>query len=96
MTTIIINESRTDSRIHLEIACGKKQAFVSFNFERGHLDVCCYNASHKAWGGMGKAFTSFSAAREHYKTAEMLAILDAAEDIAKPTPSNVIPFLAAA
>lgn len=87
MTILTTNESRTESRVSLEMVCGKKQAYVGFSLTRGSVDVCVYNASHKAWGGMGRTFNSFAEAIEAYKSAEVKAMIRHLEEAVTPVLS---------
>lgn len=85
MTILTTNESRSETRLSLELACGKKAAYVGYNFRFGMVDVCVYNASHKVWGGMGRTFRSFSEALDAYKSPEVKAMIEHLQDAVKPT-----------
>ncbi len=73
----VINAKTSDyGSFHFEATCGKTSAFVSIH-SRG-VNVICQNASHKAWGGMGRSFKSLEEAVNAYKKAEMKQIITAA------------------
>lgn len=76
MNAIITDQIRQNDSVMFEISCGKKSAHI---WVRPNLVmVCCLNASHRAWGGLGKRFDSIEAAIAGYKSAEMKSILEAA------------------
>lgn len=78
MDTLITKKDTTQYATSMEVSCGKKTAFVSFN-NCGWVTVCCYNAAHRVWRGAGKTFRSIEEAFDGYKTGEMKAILWAAK-----------------
>ena len=61
----------------VDATCGKTNAWIAFS--KHGVQVCCKNAAHRAWGGMGKRFDSAEAAKSNYRSAEMKAIIEAAE-----------------
>jgi hypothetical protein len=63
--------------LYFSATCGKKSALV-FIDENGGVDVIVENASHKAWGGMGKRFQNKQAAVENYKSSEIKEIIQTA------------------
>jgi len=63
--------------VHMELSCGKKTAYVGIDKDGG-VQVCAYNASHKAWGGCGKYYRNKEQALSMFKSAEMRAIVEAA------------------
>lgn len=67
--------------VHMELACNKTAAYVGIGKD-GSIQVCTYNAAHRAWKGGGKHFRSLAAALENYRSAEMKAIIGAAHEAA--------------
>ena len=67
--------------LFVEMTCGKKTAFVSHNQSLGQINVTCDNAAHKAWKGFGKYFRSWEEAKENYRSAEILAMIEHVEAI---------------
>lgn len=63
--------------VHMELACNKTSAYVGIDKDGG-VQVCTMNASHRAWRGGGKYYRSISEALEHFRSAEMKAIIAAA------------------
>lgn len=58
--------------------CGKTSAYIWVS-KLGYINVCCNNASHKAWkASKGRNFFSFDEALAAYKSAEMKAIISSA------------------
>lgn len=77
MTTIIItNTGTTEAGKYFEVDCGKTSAHVYIS-NAGYINVCCKNASHKAWKANGRYFRTFDEALAGYKSAEMKAIISA-------------------
>lgn len=59
--------------------CGKTSAYIWVS-NLGYINVCCNNASHKAWkASKGRNFFSFDEALVAYKSEEMKAIIMAAK-----------------
>jgi len=80
MTTVTITISETVlSGKYIEAACGKTSAKVYIS-QFGFIQVCCNNASHKAWKSSGRHFRTFDEALAGYKSAEMKAIISAAQE----------------
>jgi len=48
-----------------------------------HVQVIVENAANRAWRGMGKRFENMAAALGNYKTPEIRAMLQAAEELSK-------------
>ena len=84
MDILIVKEIRSETMIHVELACGKKAAYLGFNFKHGFIDVCVQNASHRVWRGMGRTFRSFAEAIDAYKSPEVKAMIRHLEDMARP------------
>jgi len=83
---IMVTEQRNENgRVNFEMICGKKAAYVGYHAELGTIDVLCKNASHKVWKGMGRRFWGgWSEAKAAYKSPEMRAMIEHAEDACKP------------
>jgi hypothetical protein len=62
--------------ISFDATCGKVSAYV--HITEYDFNVCCRNASHKAWRGYGKIFRTAADALANYKSGEMQAIIAAA------------------
>jgi hypothetical protein len=82
METMITKATETEYTKHFEITCGKTTAYVGIGKKDGSAQVCSYNASHKAWRGMGKHFSTKDDAMNNYRSAEMKAIIEAAYGVA--------------
>jgi hypothetical protein len=76
---IIRNDIQEVGRF-VEVECGKTAAYIWVS-RLGYINVCCNNASHKAWrASKGRNFFSFDEAIAAYKSAEMKAIISAAAE----------------
>lgn len=73
-TTIITSTGTTETGKYFEVDCGKTSAHVYIS-NAGYINVCCKNASHRAWKANGRYFRSFDEALAGYKSAEMKAII---------------------
>lgn len=75
MSEIQIIEQHDDGKYqYLTASVGKVKAGV-FISPIG-VNVCQHNASHRAWKGQGRRFTSLFQARDAYKSAPMQTILE--------------------
>lgn len=79
METTITRTSKTEFSTHVEASCGKVTAYVGIG--KNGVSVCAYNAAHKTWRGMGRTFRTVAEAIDGYKSAEMKAIIRAAEAV---------------
>ena len=70
---------KTDNYTHLTLRAGKKEAYIAYNHNIKQLQVIGLNAAHKAFMGQGKYFSNFSDALQNYKSTEMKAMINAAE-----------------
>jgi DNA-binding protein H-NS len=68
--------SQTDRS--LRATCGKKTAFV-YRATTG-VWVTCENASHQVWRGGGRTFATWHEAQNGYKSPEMRAIIQLAQE----------------
>ena len=84
MDIMVTNHSNANGRISYEMTSGTKTAYVSSNAALGVVDVLCMNASHRAWRGMGRTFGSWTEAKAAYKSADMKAMIEYAEDASTP------------
>ena len=73
----IINTQTIGATKTIEASCGKTVAQVTTT--GATIIVLCKNASHRAWGGMGRCFESFAEAKAAYKSGAMQAIINHAE-----------------
>lgn len=76
--TITRHEKPSTGSHLIEAECGKHRAHIWVSSH--HVMVCCLNASHRAWGGLGKRFDTIEDAFASYKSAAMQAILRTAAD----------------
>lgn len=74
----IIQQDTLPAGKYFEATCGKTSAYVWFSNSFGTVSVCCNNASHRAWGKLGRSFKSVEEALAAYKSPEMKAIIQAA------------------
>lgn len=79
MQVIITKANAVETGKYIEADCGKISAHI-FISDFGYINVCCKNASHKAWKANGRYFRSFDEALNGYKSAEMKAIINAAQE----------------
>jgi len=83
---IILKDSNTDTTgaTNWEMECGKKAAFISENKKIGYINVCCKNATHKVYRGVGRIFwNGWEEAKTAYKSPEMRAMIGFAADQAE-------------
>lgn len=78
MQVIITGCTKTEDGTAFAATCGNKSAEIWISKRSNAIDVCCINASHRAWGGSGRVFWSAEEALAGYKSAEMRAIISAA------------------
>lgn len=77
---VLINEvTKQDGYTYMSLSCEKMSADVSVG-PRG-VQVLNKNASHRAWGGMGRQFASFAEAKAGYKSSAMKSMIEAAEEL---------------
>ena len=76
MNAIITNQVKTADGHIFELTCGKQSAHIWVSAH--HVMVCNLNASHRAWGGLGKRFNNIEAALTGYKSAAMRAMIKTA------------------
>ena len=75
MATVLITSINTsDSGNYFAAECGKTSADIYIS-KAGYINVCCKNASHKAWKQSGRYFLTKQEALDGYKSSEMKAIL---------------------
>ena len=76
---MIVNEIKktlTDNYTHFTLGAGKKEAYIAYNHNINQLQVIGLNASHKAFMGHGKYFSTFKEALSNYKSQEMIAMIN--------------------
>lgn len=78
--SVLINEvTKEDGYTYMSFSCEKLSADV---FVGPHgVRVVNKNASHRAWGGMGRHFSSFAEARAGCKSSAMKLMIKAAEEL---------------
>lgn len=83
---IQINEAKRGETGHFYFSgtCGKTSATVVVHTD-GNCRVICQNAAHKVWKGFGRLFADVGKATEAYKSAEMRALIFAANSSASLT-----------
>jgi hypothetical protein len=75
MQVLVTNHVETEDGIAFAATCGNKSAEIWISKRTSAIDVCCINAMHKAWRGVGRVFWSREDALNGYKSAEMRAIV---------------------
>ena len=81
MQVTITNCTKTEDGTAFAATCGNKSAEIWISNRMTAIDVCCINASHKAWRGAGRVFYSVEEALAGYKSPEMKAIISAALEV---------------
>lgn len=76
MQVLVTKQAKQNDSHLFEMTCGKQSAHIWVS--PGYVMVCNLNASHRAWGGMGKRFDSLEAALANYKSSAMRAMIQAA------------------
>lgn len=77
MDIMILEMIKGNNVKYFTLRAGNKEAFVSVH-QDGTIQVCCKNASHLVWKGMGRIFDSKAIALASYKSTEMKAMIEAA------------------
>lgn len=78
MQVQIIRNDKSSAGQFIEADCGKTSAYIWIS-SFGYINVCCNNASHKAWkASKGRNFFSLNEALAAYKSPEMKAIINSA------------------
>ena len=75
MQVLITRAEAVEAGKYFEADCGKISAHIYIS--KFGINVCCKNASHKAWKSMGRYFRTFDEALAGYKSSEMKAIISA-------------------
>lgn len=65
---------------HFAGTCGKTSAEISIRGSHAEVWVCCQNAAHKVWRGMGKRFETVAQSLAAYKSPAMQSLIRAAAD----------------
>jgi len=77
---VLITYKAHETGAHLfDLHCGKQSAQIRKS-ANGPIWVCCQNASHRVWKGLGKSFATFDQALQAYKSPAMQAMIRAAAD----------------
>ncbi len=76
MQVIITQQVKKNDSHLFELTCGKQSAHIWVTPH--YAMVCNLNASHRAWGGLGKRFDNLQAALSNYKSSAMRAMIEAA------------------
>lgn len=76
MQVLITIAEALENGKYIKADCGKISADIYIS--KFGINVCCNNASHKAWKSIGRYFSSTDEALGAYKSAEMKAIISAA------------------
>lgn len=80
MAILIEDNDRNEYGTYITASTGKKRASIIVNKD-GSLQVCCKNASHRAWNGFGRYFESVDEALEGYKSGDMKSLIQAAVEL---------------
>ena len=87
----ILVEEKVESEYgtYITASTGKKSAFITVSKD-GSLQVCCKNASHRAWNGFGRYFENVEDALNGYKSGAMKALIQMAVDLSNDTNTPVL------
>lgn len=81
MDILVTSESTENGLRSFTMICGKKEAYVGYHSGMQMISVCCKNASHKVWQGMGRTFWGgWEEAINAYKSSEMRSMIRHARD----------------
>ena len=81
MNITITRHDITDNTSTFSMSSDKKDAFVSYCAGNGSITVCCKNAAHGVYKGMGRTFFhGWEEAKGAYKSADMKAMIQLVED----------------
>lgn len=83
MSILVMGEHSGHGCKSFELACDKKQAYISYHEGMGRVNVCCLNVSHRVWRGMGRFFGSWDEAKAAYKSRAMVAMIELAEELSQ-------------
>jgi len=75
MQVIITKQESKELFFYVSAECGKTSAEVVICKHNGRINVCCNNAAHKVWKGMGKWFASVEEAMQNYRSPQMRLII---------------------
>lgn len=70
--------AQTEKGIRLQVDSKIINVFLFYGVR---VNVLCENAAHKVWRGGGRMHESFAAAKSAYKSTEMKAAIDYAENV---------------
>ena len=76
MQTHIIEQTKTPTYKHIIVGAANQRA--SFYVHDNGIQVVNMNASHKAWGGMGRHFDTWEDVRAGYKSSVMQSMIHVA------------------
>ena len=79
----------TEYGTYITASTGNRSAFITINKDNS-LQVCCKNASHKVWKGLGRYFDNIDDAIAGYKSGEMKALIRMAVDLSKDPNTPVL------
>lgn len=79
MNVQILEVTKQDRYTYMSFSCEKMSAYVSVG-PHG-VRVLNKNASHRAWGGMGRQFANFAEAKAGYKSSAMKSMIETAEEL---------------
>ncbi len=77
MDIMILEQSEGDNVKYFTLRAGNKEAFIAVHQDET-IQVCCKNAAHRVWKGMGRVFDNKTAALASYKSTGMKAMIEAA------------------
>lgn len=80
MTQVLITKHEvTEAGKLVQLSCGKTSAEIWIG--KDHMFVCCKNASHRVWRGLGKRFDTVAQALDAYKSSAMKSMIQAAVEV---------------
>jgi uncharacterized protein involved in outer membrane biogenesis len=82
MNIQINNQVKEGNYIRVELKGKRNEVHISHDVALGYVTVVVNNAVHQAWRGPGKTYGSWNSAKSAYKSSEMKAMLEYAEQVA--------------
>ena len=89
MDILVEEKVDTEHGTYITASTGKKSAFITVSKD-GSLQVCCKNASHKAWNGFGRYFENIEDALDGYKSGDMKSLIQMAVDLSKDSNTPIL------
>lgn len=74
----VLSEKKIDNVHYFDLECESVKCSI---FVGDNVQVIVDNASHRAFRGMGKTFTTFEDALSNYKSPKLKAMIDTVQNI---------------